>query len=495
MKVEVLVNVGPTETRVARVENGVLLEVAIERAKKRSPVGNIYQGKVVRVMPGMQAAFVDIGLEKAGFIHVNDLESASLESNGSPQNSPANLEIGRFLTQGQQISVQVLKEPIGTKGARLTSKLSVSSRYLVYMPGIDHIGISQRLDQEEERERLRTQLGLAIEASGLAEKRGGYIIRTVAEGISDEELRVDLEYLHRMWNMVKERMGTESAPGVIHHGIPLYLRTLQDSVSEEIEAIRVDSRRVFKQMCDFAQKFCPDLLQNIEYYEGPRPIFYLYGVEDEITKAVERKVYLKSGGYLYFDQTEAMNTVDVNTGSFIGRHNLEETIFKTNLEAASSIARQLRLRNLGGIIILDFIDMQDPEHQRQVLRRLEKALEHDRVKTKISSVSELGLVEMTRKRTSENLQQVLCEPCEVCMSRGYLKSATTISYEIMREILGMTKSFESSKVLVIASPLVVDLLLDEDAEHVLALEQYIGRSIEFRVESTYSQEQYDIIPV
>lgn len=503
MKAEVLVNVAPTETRVARVENGVLLELAIGRANKRSLVGNIYQGTVVRVMPGMQAAFVDIGLDKAGFIHANDVvngrkrQQNSENGNGdtTTNGNGTKPDIRQLLREGQSISVQIMKEPIGTKGARLTTQLSVSSRYLVYMPDIDHIGISQRLEQEEERERLRAQLELAIESGGMGEEGGGYIIRTVAEGVSEEELRIDVAYLHRLWRLVKDSMQSVSAPNNIYQDLPLSLRTLRDVAMQDVEIIRVDSRGVFKDMCDFAQRFCPELLQNIEYYEGPRPLFYLYSVEDEISKAMERKVYLKSGGHLVFDQTEAMTTVDVNTGGFVGRHNLEETIFKTNLEAAVSIARQLRLRNLGGIIIIDFIDMLDPEHQRQVLRRLEKSLESDRVKMKISGVSELGLVEMTRKRTSENLQQVLCEPCESCNSRGYLKSAETISYDIMREILGTTKSFESDKVLVIASTLVIDRLLDEDAQHVQSLEKHIERQVEFRVESTYSQEQYDIIPV
>ena len=495
MKAEILVNVAPTETRVARVENGVLLELAIERTNKRSLVGNIYQGTVVRVMPGMQAAFIDIGLEKAGFIHASDVVGSSLILNEGDAANGVKPDIRRLLHEGQQISVQILKEPMGTKGARLTTQLSVSSRYLVYMPDLDHIGISQRLEQEEERERLREQLERAITAGEMKEEGGGYIIRTVAEGVTEEELRTDLEYLHRLWKLVKEQIEKAPAPSIIYQDLPLALRTMRDVAMQDVEIVRVDSRGVFREMCDFAQRFCPELLPRLDYYAGPRPLFYLYGVEDEISKALERKVYLKSGGHLVFDQTEAMTTIDVNTGGFVGRHSLEETIFKTNLEAAVAIARQLRLRNLGGIIILDFIDMKNPEHQRQVLRRLEKALESDRVKMKVTGVSELGLVEMTRKRTSENIQQVLCEPCEACNSRGYLKSAETICYDIMREILGTAKSFESRKVLVIGAPLVIERLLNEDARHVESLEKHIERQVEFRVESTYSQEQYDIIPV
>lgn len=495
MKAEILVNVAPTETRVARVENGVLLELAIERTNKRSLVGNIYRGTVARVMPGMQAAFIDIGLEKAGFIHASDVAGQPLIQNDEDGPNGAKPDIRQLLHEGQQVCVQILKEPMGTKGARLTTQLSVSSRYLVYMPDLDHIGISQRLEQEEERERLREQLERAIETGNMKEEGGGYIIRTVAEGITEGELRIDLEYLHRLWGLVKEQLQKAPAPSNIYQDLPLALRTMRDVAMQEVEIVRVDSRGVFKEMCDFAQRFCPEVLPRLDYYSGPRPLFYLYGVEDEISKALERKVYLKSGGHLVFDQTEAMTTIDVNTGGFVGRHSLEETIFKTNLEAAVAIARQLRLRNLGGIIILDFIDMKDPEHQRQVLRRLEKALESDRVKMKVTGVSELGLVEMTRKRTSENIQQVLCEPCEVCNSRGYLKSAETISYDIMREILGAAKSYESDKVLVIGAPLVIERLLNEDAKHVESLENHIERQVEFRVESTYSQEQYDIIPV
>lgn len=496
MKAEILVNVAPTETRVARVENGVLLDVAIERTNKRSLVGNIYCGKVVRVMPGMQAAFVEIGLEKAGFIHASDLyNNKNSKVNDDSEENPGVPDIRQLVHEGQTVTVQVQKDPISTKGARLTGQLSVSSRYLVYMPSVDHIGISQRLEQEEERERLRSALEQAVSASTMREEGGGYIIRTVAEGVSERELLVDLEYLHRLWQAVKEQIARAKPPFNVYQDLPLALRTIRDLAMESAEKVRVDSRSVFKQMCDFALKFCPEVSEILEYYEGPRPLFYLYSVEDEINKALDRKVYLKSGGHLVFDQTEAMTTIDVNTGGFIGKHNLEETILKTNLEAASAIARQLRLRNLGGIIILDFIDMVDPEHQRQVMRRLEKTLEQDRVKMKITDVSELGLVEMTRKRTSENIQQVLCEECASCGGRGYVKSAETISYDIMREILGAAKTYESTKVLVIASPVVIERFLDKDAKHVQSLERHIERPVEFRVESAYSQEQYDIIPV
>jgi len=488
MSAELLVNFTPMETRVALVENGVVQEVAVERSQRRGIVGNIYKGKVIRVLPGMQAAFVNIGLEKAGFLHADDVRPASEHGNNVP--TP---DIRQLLREGQKIVVQVIKDPIGTKGARLTAQLSVSSRYLVYMPNIDHIGISQRLDSEEERNRLREALIAALDAEDV--KNRGYIIRTATEGASVEDLRGDIRFLSRLWALIEEKMQSITEPGCIYEDLPLSLRTLRDMVRPGLEKIRVDSREMFAHMVEFAKAINPEMTGLLEHYPGERPLFYLYNVEDEINRTLERNVALKSGGYLVIDQTEAMTTVDVNTGGFVGHINLEETIFKTNLEAATAIARQLRLRNLGGIIILDFIDMGDKEHQRQVMRTLEKALSRDRAKTSITTVSELGLIEMTRKRTSESLGQMLCEPCPMCQGRGRLKSAETVCYDIMREILRESRAFECDKILVLASQVVIDRLLDEDSANVADLEEFIGRPIEFRVETLYSQEQYDIIPV
>ncbi len=492
MSSEILVNITPTESRVALVENGVLQEVAIERNQRRGLVGNLYKGKVVRVLPGMQAAFVDLGLEKAGFIHVDDVERAG--ATGDHSGGAQARSIGQLLREGQDIAVQILKDPIGTKGARLSMQLSVSSRYLVYMPGVEHIGVSQRIDNEEERERLRDAVR-SIAQSDYGDTQDGYIIRTAAEGVAEEELRMDIGFLNRLWQHVREKLGGAPGPRCVYEDLPLPLRTLRDRARDGIEKIRVDSRQTYQQMCKFSDCFHPETTPLIEYYEGERPLFYLYGVEDELSRALERKVPLKSGGYLVIDQTEAMATVDVNTGGFVGHRNLEETIFKTNLEAAGAIARQLRLRNLGGIIILDFIDMKDPEHRRQVLRALEKVLAKDRAKTSICAVSELGLVEMTRKRTSENLQQLLCDPCGACHGRGYLKSAETVSYEILREIHRESRVYECQRLVVLASQVVIDRLLDEDSANVADLEECIARPIEFRSEAHYSQEQYDIIPV
>jgi ribonuclease G len=422
MSSEILINITPMETRVALVENGVLQEVSVEREKNRGIVGNIYKGKVVRVLPGMQAAFVDIGLEKAGFLHVDDLRE--IESG-----TDTGLDIRTYLREGQSIVVQVIKDPISTKGVRLSTKLSVSSRYLVYMPYEEHIGISQRIEDESERLRLREQLDKAIENVGRiegaesiesSEAEGGYILRTAAEGVDSEELAGEIGFLQQLWGHVSETAKMVEAPALVYKDLPMFLRVLRDMANPQIEKVKVDSQKNYQKLCEFSRRFNPEMLSILEYYSSDRPLFYLHGVEDEISKALEKTVPLKSGGSLVIEQTEAMTTVDVNTGAFVGRRNLEETTYKTNLEAASTIARQLRLRNLGGIIIIDFIDMKDTEHRRQVMRALEKALSRDRAKTTIASVSALGLVEMTRKRSSESLGRTLCQPCPACEGKGRL---------------------------------------------------------------------------
>ncbi len=491
MSDEILVNVGPTETRDALIENGVLQEVYIERAQSRGFVGNIYKGKVIRVLPGMQAAFVDIGQDKAGFIHVADLAPRNEE--GVEQRVGEQSDIRSFLREGQELLVQVIKDPISSKGARLTTHLSVSARYLVYMPFTDHIGISARIEDETERERLRSVISKLADEHKDEYKVGGFIVRTAAEGVSEEDFRADIPFVFRLWSDVEQAIKKAKAPAVVHEDLPLYMRTIRDLMRPNIEKVRIDSREAFQRMQKFAKHYAPEIGGKLEHYPGERPIFDLYGVEDELQKALEVRVSLKSGGYLLVEQTEAMTTIDVNTGAFVGHRNLEETIFKTNLEAAAAIARQLRLRNIGGIIILDFIDMVDPEHQRQVLRALEKNLERDRVKTSITGVSELGLVEMTRKRTRESLTQMLCEPCPVCKGRGKLKSPQTVCYEIFREILREARAYDSENFVVLASQVVIDRLLDEESANVADLEEFINGTIRFQVESIYHQEQYDII--
>ncbi|MET0377431.1 MAG: ribonuclease G [Spongiibacteraceae bacterium] len=507
MNEEILINATPMETRVAVVENGVLQEIYVERARSKGIVGNIYRGKVVRVLPGMQAAFIDIGLERASFLHAADIVTdefraqdllsrpapeGAAEAAGARHNGGDHPDIRSLLHEGQSVVVQVNKDPLGTKGARLTTHLSVSSRFLVYMPQTPHIGISQRIDDEAERARLK----LLVEECAAAEElhgSGGFIVRTAAEGARREELLADVRFLKRLWRGLRERMLEAPTPSVLYEDLPLSLRTMRDMVRPGLEKIRIDAAASHNQLVDFAREYIPEVVERIEWYQSERPLFDLYGIESEIQKALARKVELKSGGYLIIDQTEAMTTVDVNTGAFVGHRNLEETIFKTNLEAASALARQLRVRNLGGIIIIDFIDMKDPEHQRQLLRTLEKAMERDYAKASITGVSELGLVEMTRKRTRESLGHILCEPCPVCQGRGSLKSAETVCYEIFREILREARTYDHAKLLVLASQEVVDRLLDEESTAVADLSEYLHTTIRFQVEVMYSQEQFDVV--
>ncbi|MDG1164804.1 MAG: ribonuclease G, partial [Porticoccaceae bacterium] len=454
-------------------------------------VGNIYMGKVVRMLPGMQAAFVDIGAERTAFLHVDDLH---LDRCGNGDDKDAGRpDIRTLLHDGQKILVQVIKDPITTKGARLTAQLSIAARYLVYMDQSTHTGVSQRIEDEEERERLKEVI-----ASVLAEddqSPGGYIVRTAADGISASELKSDIRFLQRLWRHIEQAKTGAAVPSCLYEELPLYKRVLRDKASEDVEKILVDSREVLTELVKFGNKFSPEIANLVEHYPGERPLFYLHGIEDEIGKALQRSVPLKSGGHLVIDQTEAMTTVDVNTGAFVGHRNLEETIYKTNLEAATAAARQIRMRNLGGIIIVDFIDMQDAEHRRQVLRTFEKALDRDRAKHKISGVTELGLVQVTRKRTSDSLEHVLCEVCPTCEGRGSIKSAETVSYEVLREILRVARAYECDQLRVLASTAVIERLLDEDSAQVADLEQFIDRTIQFRAEGLFAREQFDIIPV
>jgi len=486
MSEEILINITPQETRVAVVENGVLQEVHIERARNRGIVGNVYKGRASRILPGMQAAFIDIGLERAAFLHLSDLR---LPPGGNGHEGGEPPSISALLHDGQEIVVQVVKDPLGTKGARLTTHITLPARYLVYMPHTRHIGISQKIEDDAERERLRNAVRAAMEEGD----EGGYILRTVAGAVSEEELRTDIRYLRKVWTGIQERTASAPAESLLHEDLSLALRALRDLIRDNVEKIRIDSRETFLKAFDFVREFTPEIEDRLEYYPGERPIFDLYSVEDEIKKALERKVPLKSGGYLIIDQTEAMTTIDVNTGAYVGRKNLEETLFKTNLEATQVIARQLRLRNLGGIIIIDFIDMVDAEHKRQVLRALEKALSRDRAKAYVTEMSPLGLVEITRKRTRESLEHVLCEPCPVCKGRGVLKTPQTVCYEIFREILREARQFEGDGYMVLASQVVIDMLLDEESASFLQLQEFIGRPVQLQVETLYQQEQFDVV--
>ena len=492
MSEELLINVIPKETRVALVENGVVQEVQIERSKASHIVGNIYKGKVIRALPGMQAAFVDIGLEKTGFLHASDIPL--LDGEGMELRDEEPLDILTKVHEGKTLLVQVVKAPISTKGARLTTHLSFSSRFLVHMPQNSHIGVSQRIENDEERQRLK-EIVAKLKEESQPEAKGGFIVRTIAEGVSEEELRADMTFLCKLWADVSAAAPDLKPPSVVYRDMPLALRALRDMSHPNLEKIRVDSRETYEKVMDFTRRYHPDMESRVFLYQGQRPLFDLYSVEDEIEKALKTRVDLKSGGYIVIEQTEAMTTVDVNTGTYVGSRNMEETIFKTNLEACTALARQLRLRNLGGIIIVDFIDMADAEHRRQVRRSFEKALERDRARTGITELSELGLIEMTRKRTRESLEQSLCDHCPSCGGRGTMKSAETICLEIFREITRESRQFECEKILVLASQRVIDRLVDEESDDVAELEVFIEKPIEFQVEALYNQEQYDIIPV
>ncbi|MFA6052585.1 MAG: ribonuclease G [Methylobacter sp.] len=482
MSEEILINVTPPETRVALIENGVLQELIIERGRQRGLVGNIYKGEVCRVLPGMQAAFVDIGLPRAAFLHLSDLCAKDLEKKGSEN-------IEHYLHEGQHIIVQVVKDPLGSKGARLTTEISIPSRFQVYMPYANNCGVSQRIECEAERVRLKN----CLESFRLEHKCGGFIARTAAECVEEVVLIADMTFLLKLWESISAKISTAKPKQFIHKDLPLSIRTLRDLYKEGIERVRVDSKETYHRLVEFAEIFVPEIVPLIEHYTGDCPVFDIYSVEDEIQKALERKVSLKSGGHLVFDQTESMTTIDVNTGGYVGGRNLEETIFKTNLEAAQTISRQLRLRNLGGIIIIDFIDMQSEDHKRQVLQALERNLEKDHAKTKITEVSALGLVEMTRKRTRESLEHILCETCSACGGRGVLKTAESMCLEIFREIIREVRQYNVQKLLVLASNEVVEMLLDEEADMLAELEAFLGVQIKFRAEAEYNQEQYDVV--
>ncbi|MCE0555794.1 ribonuclease G [Motilimonas sp. E26] len=487
MNVELLINVTPSETRVAIVESGILQEMHIERQAKLGIVGNIYKGKVSRVLPGMQAAFVDIGLDKAAFLHASDIvPHTECVAKVEKEHFQAG-NIAELVRQGQDIMVQVVKDPLGTKGARLTTDITLPSRYLVFMPGSAHVGVSQRIESETERERLKEL------TSSHVNELGGFIIRTAAEGAGAEELRQDAEFLQRLWRKILSRKSSHKACSILYEDLGLAFRVLRDFVGTAIERIRIDSKQTFDELTLFTREFVPELTTRLEYYPGDRPIFDIFDVENETQRALDRKVELKSGGYLIIDQTEAMTTIDINTGAFVGHRNLEETIFNTNTEATQAIARQLRLRNLGGIIIIDFIDMQSEEHQRRVLHSLEQALAKDRAKTNISGFSQLGLVEMTRKRTRESLEHILCSECPECNGRGRVKTVETVSYEILREIMRVNRAYDSDRFLVYASSAVAESLLGDESHSLAELEVFIGKQVKVRPELLYAQEQFDVV--
>ncbi|GAB7128946.1 ribonuclease G [Silvimonas sp. JCM 19000] len=483
MKEQILVNVTPQETRVATVEDGVVQDIHIERTQQRGLVGNIYLGVVKRVLPGMQSAFIEIGLERAAFLHIADV----IEQRQHPNDE---LRIEKLVHEGQPVVVQVIKDPIGTKGARLSTQVSIAGRFLVFLPQEKHIGISQRIENGDEREHLRNRM-----ASLLPPDHLGYIIRTSADHATDAELLADIDYLNRIWADIKLKSQTLPAKSLLFQDLSLQLRTLRDMVNTETEEVLVDSRENFNKMREFAESFVADVLPRVQHYVGERPLFELYGVEAEIERAMARRVNLKFGGYLIIDQTEAMTTIDVNTGGFVGHRSFDDTIFKTNLEATHVIARQLRLRNLGGIIIVDFIDMDNDAHRTAVLDELQKSLSRDRTKVTISGFTSLGLIEITRKRTRESLAHVLCEPCPTCQGRGQIRTAATVCYEILREILREERQFQAREYRILGSQNVIDMFLDEESASLAQLVDFIGKPIYLQVETAYTQEQFDVVLV
>ncbi|MEM6052703.1 ribonuclease G [Erwinia sp. P7711] len=487
MTAELLVNITPSETRVAYIDGGILQEIHIEREARRGIVGNIYKGRVSRVLPGMQAAFVDIGLEKAAFLHASDIMPHTECVAGDEKKNFTVRDISELVRQGQDLVVQVVKDPLGTKGARLTTDITLPSRYLVFMPGASHVGVSQRIESEAERDRLKKVV------SSYCDELGGYIIRTAAEGVGEVELASDAAFLKRLWTKVIERRKRNQTRCRLYGEVALSQRILRDFAGAALDRIRIDSRLTYEHLVEFTSEYIPEMTDKLELYTGKQPIFDLFDVENEIQRSLDRKVELKSGGYLIIDQTEAMTTVDINTGAFVGHRNLDETIFNTNIEATQAIARQLRLRNLGGIIIIDFIDMTNEDHRRRVLHSLEQALSKDRVKTGINGFSQLGLVEMTRKRTRESIEHVLCQDCPVCKGRGTLKTVETVCYEIMREIVRVHHAYDSDRFLVYVSPAVGEALKADESHALAEVEIFVGKQVKVQVEPLYTQEQFDVV--
>jgi ribonuclease G len=489
---DILINWSPQETRVAVVENGVVQELHIERSLERGLVGNVYLGKVARVLPGMQSAFIDIGLERAAFLHVADLHVNGVSARSYHAEAGAATPIERLVFEGQALTVQVIKDPIGTKGARLSSQISIAGRMLVFLPQDEHIGVSQKIGSPEARELLRARMQVLIgrpdEGGG-----GGFILRTNAEDASDEELAADIAYLRKTWSRIREGASTKPPGSLLHQDLSLVERVLRDLVHERTASIRIDSRSQFEVLQGFGDLYMPAASAKLEHYSGERPIFDLNNVDAELVRALARRVDLKSGGYLIFDQTEAMTTIDVNTGGFVGARNFEDTIFKTNLEAAGAIARQLRLRNLGGIIIADFIDMVREEHKAAVLSEFRKQLSRDRTKVTVGGFTQLGLLEMTRKRTRESLARILCEPCPTCEGRGQIKTARSVCYDIMREILREARQFSPKEFRIVAAANVVEMLLDEESQHLAGLSDFIGKPISLTAEPMNQTEHYDIV--
>jgi ribonuclease G len=497
----VLINVTRDETRVGLVEGGQVVEIYVERKRDVSIVGNIYMGKVVKILPGMQSAFVDIGLDKSAFLYVGDIRSEISEEFAEffeeeedeggdglevvPRRRRQDLHIEELIQEGQELLVQVSKDPLGTKGARATSYVTIPGRYLVLMPGVDHVGISRRISNEDERARLKAMVEeFRPEGSGL-------IIRTASESAGPEDLRQDLEFLRRVWENIQNRRSKVTAPCMLYSDLDLRFRSVRDLMTQDVGSLMVDSAEDYDEILELVNVYFPKLMDRIELYEGSEPIFDHYGIELDIARALDRRVWLKSGGYIVLDQTEAMTVIDVNTGKFVGKEDLEDTILKTNLEAVKEIAYQIRLRNLGGIIIVDFIDMEMAENREKVFHAFQLAMSRDRARNTIFHISELGLIQMTRKRVRESLGRTLCNTCPYCEGKGFVKSPQTLAYEIMRKVQ-KAAAHGVQRIIVTAHPLVAELLSDEEREDVEEMEVQYGVRIIVTSDAKLHQENYDI---
>ena len=493
---ELVINVTPWETRVALLEDRVLSELYIERTKDRGIMGNIYKGRVVKVLPGMQAAFVDIGLEKAAFLYVSDVygrvedyEEMGFQGEETLNYFNPSSQIEDLLSEGQEILVQVSKEPLGTKGTRITSHMTLPGRYLVFMPTVDHVGISRRIKDEKERRRLR-EIVQAIRPPS-----SGFIVRTASEGAEPEEIRNDMDFLFHLWSNIQKRKENTTAPSLIHSDLTMVLRVIRDILSPQVNRIVIDSKEEYDNILSFINIYMPKQKHEVILYEKEEPIFDAYGIEMEIDKILGRKVWLKSGGYIVIDMSEALVAIDVNTGRYVGKRNLADTILKTNLEAAKEIAYQLRLRNIGGIIIIDFIDMEREGDREKVYQAFEEALKKDRQKTNIFKISELGLVEMTRKRTRENISRILSESCPYCEGAGLVKSKTTVCYDIFREIERTSSELGGHNILVEVNPEVAALLYEEERAGVEELERKLRKKMVIKGKPGFHQEQFNIIEI
>jgi len=498
-----LINANPYEIRIALIEHGNLVEFYQERPVEKGLVGNIYQGRVVRVLPGMQAAFIDLGLERTGFLYVDDVRTDNrhfedrMMNNGcqscceTPEvltEGPATqVDIEDLLTEGQEVMVQICKEPLGTKGARLTCNITLPCRNLVYMPMTDHIGISRKVEDDEDRQRLREEI------ENLRPQDAGFIVRTVAESASREDLEADMEFLLHLWGEIKDRATKASVPNMVYEDLDITQRAVRDLFTPDIQRVIVDDRETYKRVCNFVETFVPQLRNRISLYENEIPLMDAYGVEVEISRALEKKVWLRSGGYIIIETTEALTVVDVNTGRYVGRKDLEETIFKTNMEAVKEIAYQLRLRNIGGIIIIDFIDMEQESHREDVFNALQEAVKKDKSRANILKVSEFGLVQMTRKRDRENLSQMMCEPCMYCGGDGLLKSRRSVCYEIFRKLSHEGRKMAGSTVTIKVHPSVADLMLKDETLHTDNLEKETGKRFIIVADNDMYLEKYEIV--